>query len=237
MEDKELKTEPNELEKMAEGVTLPNQIETESKDRSEESADGAQAEKKDSAGGESASWLTILPKEFREDAKGCDNLSAYLKKLKSGEAVAHDTEEDWENLYSTLGVEKDSEDRATMELLKSTGISTKKAEEYLSALSEKALAKEAEGLRAQKEKLESFLENGKKSDKAFLATVQNGMAAYSKNYPEEFLEARKKGYLKDPLFVSALYTIGKGDTEISLQSSNPNGTKKKEIDPLNPYGY
>lgn len=237
MEDKELKTEQNELEKMAENVNLPNQNEPVSEDRSEESADGTQAEKKESAGGESASWLTILPKEFREDAKGCDNLSAYLKKLKSGEAVAHETEEDWEKLYTALGVGKDSEDRALVELLKGTGISTKKAEEYISALSEKSLAKEAEGLRIQKEKLESFLENGKKSDKAFLATVQNGMAAYSKNYPEEFLEARKKGYLRDPLFVSALYTIGKGDTEISLQSSNSNGTKKKEIDPLNPYGY
>ncbi len=237
MEDKELKTEPSELEKMAEGVTLPNQISEEGKDRSDESADGTQAEKTSSAGGEGASWLTILPKEFREDAKGCDNLSAYLKKLKSGEAAAHETEEDWENLYSSLGVAKDSEDRATMELLKSTGISTKKAEEYLSALSEKALAKEAEGLREQKEKLESFLEKGKKSDKAFMAAVQNGMSAYSKSYPNEFLEARKKGYLRDPLFVSALYTIGKGETEISLQNSDPNGTKRKEIDPLNPYGY
>lgn len=235
MEDKELKTEQSEIEKMAEGVTLPNQTIEEGKDRSDESADGAQAEK--SAGGESASWLTILPKEFREDAKGCDNLSAYLKKLKSGDAIAHETDEDWEKLCSSLGVAKDSEDRAAVELLKSTGITTKKAEEYLSALSEKALAKEAEGLRAQKEKLEGFLERGKKSDKAFLATIQNGMAEYSKNYPDEFLEARKKGYLKDPLFVSALYTIGRGETEISLQSSDPNGAKKKEIDPLNPYGY
>lgn len=238
MDEKEPKTEMSNLDEMADEITKANQNQNgeEVKDEGDKSEGGTHADE-NTAGGESTGWITSLPKEFREEAKGCDNLSAFLKKLKSDGGQVHETDEDWEKFCTSIGAKENSEERKTVEMLKKAGMSTKSAGSFLSEVNEIALAKQAEGLRAQKERLESYLDAGAKSDKAFMATVKNGMSAYSKSNPKEFLEAREKGYLKDPVFVSALYAIGKGNTEKSFQNSDAHGNREREIDPLNPYGY
>lgn len=238
MDEKEPKTEMSNLDEMADEITKANQNQNgeEVKDEGDKSEGGTHADE-NTAGGESTGWITSLPKEFREEAKGCDNLSAFLKKLKSDGGQVHETDEDWEKFCTSIGAKENSEERKTVEILKKAGMSTKSAGSFLNEVNEIALAKQAEVLRAQKERLESYLDSGAKSDKAFMATVKNGMSAYSKSNPKEFLEAREKGYLKDPVFVSALYAIGKGNTEKSFQNSDAHGNREREIDPLNPYGY
>lgn len=233
-EDKNTKTEPTELERMADGITVENPEGGDGKGGVDRSA-GSQAG--EPAGVAGAGWRTVLPKEFREDAKDSENLSSYLSKLKGMSKAPEETDEDWEKFYDSIGAVKDSADRKKAEAMREAGISTKSATALIQSLQVQALSDEAEGLRKRNAELEEYLEKAKKGDRAFLASLDNGMKAFAKSAPEQFLSAKDRGVLNDPAFVSALYLIGKGSTETALISGTSGAKEKEKIDPLNPYGY
>ena len=231
--DENTKTEPTEIEKMADAI-LPNQTAEDGKG-GEVKSEGSQAEK--SAGVNGAGWRTVLPMEYREDAKDSENLSSYLAKLKEASKGPDETDEDWEDFYNSIGAAKDSAERKKAEAMREAGISTKSAESLMQNLKVQALSEQAESLRARRDELESYLADAKSRDKTFTASLDNGMKAFAEASPDQFLRAKKLGILSDPAFVSVLHALGKANTEAPLISGSNGGKGEEKIDQLNPYGY